>query len=144
MTMLDPEPELPAPGSLRRRVAFLAVAVAATGVLGSVAFYLGAWGFDYRRYSQHSVRLQRLMAHQPRLDQVVGGLEDEGSRLVASPEDEASLQAEAARRGGAKAAEVRAKGRRFRHTRVFLAGDMFYFIYFDDAGIMRDFTCVSR
>ena len=144
MTMLEPEPEAPAPGSGRRRLVFLALAVAITALLASLALFLGAWGFDYRRYSQHNGRLQRLLALKPRMDQVVEGLEDEGSRLVASPQDEPSLRVEAARRGGAKASEVIEQGRRFRHTRVFLAGDMVYFIYFDDAEIMRGFTCVSR
>ena len=144
MTMLDPEPEVPAPGSARRRVVFLALAVALTGLLGSLALYLGAWGFDFRRYAQHNGRLRRLMEHEPSMELVVEALQGEGSPLQASAEDERALRAEAAARGGAKAAEVIEKGRRFRHTRVFRAADMVYFIYFDDAGIMRDFTCVSR
>lgn len=144
MTILDTETEPPAPSSPARRAAFLAVAVGLTGVLAYLALILGAWGFDYRRYSQHNERLRRLLAHKPSIDQVVGGLHDEGSLLVASPEGEAALLAEAARRGGARAAEVIEKGRRWPHTRVFIAGDMVYFVYFDEAGIMRDFTCVSR
>jgi hypothetical protein len=140
--MLDPEPE--APGSGRRRVVFLALAVAGTGLLASLALFLGAWGFDFRRYAQHNGRLQRLLELKPRMDQVVEALEAEGSPLLASPRDEGALRAEAAARGGAKASEVLEKGRRFRHTRVFRAADMVYFIYFDDAGVMGDFTCVSR
>jgi hypothetical protein len=142
--MLDPEPEVPAPGSVPRRVVFLALAVAATGLLGSLALYLGAWGFDFRRFAQHNGRLWRLLEHEPRMDQVVEALQAEGSPLLASPQGEGALRAEAAARGGAKAAEVMEKGRRFRNTRVFQAADMVYFIYFDDAGIMRDFTCASR
>ena len=56
------------------------------------------------------------------------------------------------KRGGAggrrarreKAAEIREKGARHAETRVYQAGDMLYFVYFDAAGLMRDFTCVSR
>lgn len=144
MTMLDPEPELPAPGSGRRRAAFLALAVAVTAVLGGLALWLGAWGFDYRRGSLHYGRLERLLERKPHLDQVVQALRDEGSPLVAAPEDQGALRAEAAHRAGSRASEVIEKSRRYRHTRVFLAADMVYFIYFDDAGVMRDFTCVSR
>lgn len=142
MTIL--EPDSPPPGSGRRRVVFLALAVAVTAVLAGLALFLGAWGFDFRRYSQHNGRLQRLMDHKPHLDQVVEALQAEGSPLVAAPEAEPALRAEAARHGGPKAAEVLQKGRRFRHTRVFLAADMIYFVYFDDAGVMKDFMCVSR
>ena len=144
MTILDTDSEPSPPQSAARRAAFLAGAVVVTALLVYVALLLGSWGFDVRRYSQHNVRLQRLLGHEPRIEQVVEGLNDEGTLLVAAPEGEPSLRAEAARRGGKRADEVIGKGQRWRHTRVFLAGDMVYFLYFDEAGIMRDFTCVSR
>jgi hypothetical protein len=138
----DPEPE--APGGGRRRALFLAASVLVTTALAGVAFWLGSWGFDYRRDSLHNGRLRRLLERKPRMDQVVEALRDEGSPLVASPEGDAALRAEAVGRGRTKAAEVLEKGRRFRHTRVFLAADMVYFIFFGDDGVMGDFTCVSR
>jgi hypothetical protein len=33
---------------------------------------------------------------------------------------------------------------RYAETRVYESADMLYFVYFDAAGVMRDFTCVSR
>lgn len=144
MTILDPETAPRPSESPARRAAFLALALVLTGLLASLALVLGAWGFDYRRYSQHNGRLRRLLDQTPSLDQVVEGLRDDGSPLVASPEGEAALLAEAARRGGRRAAEVVEKGRRWPRTRVFVAGDMVYFVYFDETGRMRDFTCVSR
>jgi hypothetical protein len=144
MSLLDPEAVAPVHEGPARRAVILAVAAAVTALLAVLALLLGAWGFDFRRYSQHSGRLQRLLQHQPTLEQVVAALQDEGSPLLAAPDDEPSLRAQAARRGGDKATEVLARGRRWRHTRVFLAGDMVYFIYFDDAGVMRDFVCASR
>jgi hypothetical protein len=123
---------------------FLGLAVVLTALLGGVALWLGAWAFDYRRRSLHYGRLKRLLERKPHLDQVVEALRNEASPLVAAPEDEPALRAAAERHGGTMAAEVIAKGTRYRHTRVFLAADMVYFIYFDDAGVMRDFTWVSR
>ena len=117
---------------------------ALTALAAYLAFLLGAFGFDTRRFMQHEGRLKRLLAQQPRLEQVVQGLEDEGSHLLAVPAREADLRRVAAEHGGLRAKEVLAKGTRWPQTRVFLAGDMIYFIYFDAEGVMRDFTCVSR
>jgi hypothetical protein len=144
MSSLLGEAEPPVAGQGARRVAFMAVAAALTGFLAWLAFCLGAWGFDYRRYSQHNGRLQRLMSHEPRLDQVTQALKDEGGLLLASPDGEEALRSEVALLGGERAAAVIENGRRYPHTRVFRAGDMIYFIHFDDKGVMRAFTCVSR
>ena len=46
--------------------------------------------------------------------------------------------------GGARLAEIRQKAARYPELRVYQAGDMLYFVYFDAASVMRDFTCVSR
>jgi hypothetical protein len=127
-----------------KRVVTVAGSVLVTGLLGYLAFALGSWGFDYRRNAQHRTRLERLLGKQPTLDQVVRGLTDEGSPLVDSPGGDAQLRRAAALRGGARAEEVLAKGARWPQTRVFVAGDMVYFIYFDQGGVMKDFTCVSR
>lgn len=134
----------PAAGQGARRVVFALTAAAVTMLLAWLALFLGAWAFDYRRYSAHNRRLETLLTLEPRLEQVVEAFRNEGSPLLAAPEDETALRAEAARHGAAREAAVLQTGRRFRHTRVFLAGDMVYFIFFDDAGVMRAFTCVSR
>jgi len=109
-----------------------------------LALGLGSWAFDYRRYQQHEGRLRRLVEKAPTLDRVERGLEDEGSHLVASPAAPAALAEVARDRAGAKAAEVLEKGRRWPVTRVFEAGDMVYFLFFDGDGVLRDFTCASR
>jgi Putative Flp pilus-assembly TadE/G-like len=118
--------------------------VAATAVFLVAAFMLGAWAFDTRRSLTHETRLQHLVDRRPLLGQVVQGLEDEGSRLVASPSGVGELRAAVARHAHGRNAEALEKGRRWRTTRVFLAGDMVYFVYFDDADVMRDYLCVPN
>jgi hypothetical protein len=105
---------------------------------------LGSASFDFRRYSQHQGRLQKVMRQEPTADRLDQAFRDEGTVLLAVARSRAEVEAEAGRRGAAKAAEVREKGGRFPETRVYQAGDMLYFIYFDADGVMRDFTCVSR
>jgi len=130
--------------SAGNRLWIMAGSVAATALIAGFAFFLGAWAFDTRRLLTHETRLQHLVARKPTLGQVVQGLEEEGSPLLASPVGDAELQALAARHGRARVADVVEKGRRWPTTRVFRAGDMVYFIYFDDAEVMRDYVCVAR
>jgi hypothetical protein len=137
------DPAADAPEARRRWLWFVAGSTAATAILVAIAFFLGAWAFDTRRALTHETRLQRLVDRKPRLEQVVQGLEDEGSRLVASPGSDDELRAVAALRGGRRADEAVRKGRRWSTTRVFAAGDMVYFIYFDEEGVMRDFVSVN-
>jgi hypothetical protein len=120
--------------------ASLVIAVA----IATAALFLGAWAFGYKRYSAHQTRLEHLLAHRPTLDQVVRALEDEGSHLVAAPANDDELRRVATERGRAKAAEVLEKGRRWPRTRIFVADDMVYFIYFDGNDVMRDFSCVGK
>ena len=120
--------------------ASLVIAVA----IATAALFLGAWAFDYKRYSAHQTRLEHLVAHKPTLPQVVQALEAEGSPLVAAPANDDELQRAATERGREKAAEILAKGRRWPRTRIFVATDMVYFIYFDENEIMRDFSCVGK
>jgi hypothetical protein len=137
--------ELPAPaGAPRKRLVPLAGGLVVTVLLATLAFWLGAWGFDTRRFTQHEGRLSRLLQRQPRLQPVVQALEDEGARLLAAPSDERELAEVAARHGGPRSAEILEKGRRWPTTRVFAASDMIYVLFFDEAGVMRDFTLVSR
>ena len=119
-------------------------ALLASALACYLALLLGAWGFDYRRYSQHERRLRRLVQQEPTLDRVVRGLADDGSPLVASPDGPAALEKAARVLGGPKAEEVLAKGRQWPTTRVFVAGDMVYFLYFDRDEVLRDFAYVSR
>ena len=137
---LEPDSERP---DARVRLAILVGSLATTAFIGYLVFTIGAWGFGFRRFSQHEGRLRRLLPQQPTLERVVRGLNDEGSRLVAAPETAGALERVVAERAGSRADEIRAKATRYPHTRVFLAGDMVYFVFFDEARVMRDFTCVS-
>ena len=41
-------------------------------------------------------------------------------------------------------AEVESKMTKWPQTRIYLKSSMVYFIYFDDSGVMRDFSCLSN
>ena len=127
-----------------KRFWILAGALSVTLGALTLAMILGSTSFDFRRYTVHQARLQKVMREQPTADRLTRGLADEGTLLlaVATTRDEAEREARA--RGGPKAAEIRDKASRHAQTRVYQAGDMRYFVYFDTAGVMRDFTCVSR
>lgn len=120
----------------------LAALVTSAGILG--ALYLGAWAFDVRRFTTHERRLARLLTHAPTLEQVDQAFKDEGTLLLGSAEGEAGLHALALRFGGEESAAVEASGRRHARTRAYAAGDMIYFIYFDDRNVMRAYALVSR
>jgi hypothetical protein len=126
-----------------KRPLILLAAAAVTAVLASLALMLGDIGFETRRFSLHEGRLQRLLALQPRADQVTDALAGENARLLGVAQDGASAAALARRYGGARQAEIEAKAARWPQLRVFLAADMIYFIYFDPAGVMKDFTLVT-
>jgi hypothetical protein len=127
-----------------KRFWILAGAAVVTLAALALAMLLGSASFDFRRYSQHQGRLQKVMREQPTADLLTRGFADEGTVLlaVASTRDEVGREASA--RGGRKAAEIREKGERHAQMRVYQTADMLYFVYFDAAGVMRDFTCVSR
>jgi hypothetical protein len=114
-----------------------------SGLLFGVAFWLGAAYFQMRRVSTHATRLENLLKKSPTVEQVTEGLRMEESPLLASPVGEDALREAAARWGRDKQADVLAKGRRWPQTRIFRAGDMIYFLYFDDAGVLRDYAYVS-
>ena len=121
----------------------LAVSLATSAALFGVAFWLGAAYFQVRRVSTHATRLEHLLQNAPTLEQVTEGLRLENSPLLASPAGESALEAAAEHWGREKRGEVVAKGRRWPKTRVFRAGDMIYFLYFDEAGVLRDYLYVS-
>ena len=105
---------------------------------------LGSASFDFRRYTVHERRMQKVLREQPTADRLTRGLADEGTAQLAVARTREEVEREASARGGKKAAEIREKGARHVETRVYQAGDMLYFVYFDADGVMRDFTCVSR
>ena len=114
--------------------------------LGSLtlAMLLGSASFDFRRYTVHERRMQKVLREQPTADRLTRGLADEGTAQLGVARTREEVEREASARGRKKAAEIREKGARHAETRVYQTADMLYFVYFDAAGLMRDFTCVSR
>jgi hypothetical protein len=127
-----------------KRFWFLAGALVATLSILTLAFWLGSASFDVRRYRLHYQRLAKVMLEKPDSDRLTRGLEAEGTRLAATARSAPEKERLASERGKAMLAEVRDKAARYPELRVYEAGDMLYFIYFDEAGVMKDFTCVSR
>jgi hypothetical protein len=125
---------------------FWILAGAAVVTLGALALamLLGSASFDFRRYSQHQGRLQKVLREHPTADRLTRGFADEGTVLLAVATTRGEVEREALARGRTKSAEVREKGGRHAETRVYQTADMLYFVYFDAGGVMRDFTCVSR
>jgi len=127
-----------------KRFWILAAAVVVTLASLALAMWLGSASFDFRRYTVHQRRMEKVLREAPSADRLTRGLADEGTPLVAVLTTRADVDREAGARGRAKAAEIREKGARHAETRIYQAGDMLYFVYFDADGLMRDFTCVSR
>jgi hypothetical protein len=121
----------------------VAASVAASLALFAFAFWMGAAYFQVRRVSSHATRLENLLKQSPTVGRVTEGLRMEGSPLITGPVGPEALREAAARLGREKQAEVLDKGKRWPMTRVFRAGDMVYFLYFDEAGVMRDYSFVS-
>src|SRR5260370_18225902 len=120
-----------------KRLAVVAGSLAATLLACYAAFLLGSWGFDTRRFAQHQGRLQRLLAQAPRLDQVVQGLENEGSPLLAAPTGEGERRRPALEGGGLRSKEVLERARGWPPTRVFAAGRMLVLTHFYRDGAVR-------
>ena len=108
-----------------------------------IALYLGTVGYDVRRTLLHEARLKGVLQEEPTLYQVTVGLREKAP-LVASPRSQEELEEWIARYGDQKKAEILEKGNEWPVTRIFDAGDMIYFIFFDEAGVMRDYALVSR
>jgi hypothetical protein len=125
------------------RIWIFAGAFTATAVTLALALVLGSWGFDYRRFNQHEGRLRRVMQQQPTIDRLTAGLEDEGTTVLSAPQTSEEAERAIVEHGGARTGEIRDKARRWGHLRVFHAADMIYFVFYDDDGVMRDFTCVG-
>jgi hypothetical protein len=117
------------------------VIVASLALYG--AFWLGAWAFDVRRFTTHNNRLRRLVEQHPSMDRVTRGLQDEGSLLVASPATQEELKRVVAERGKERGPAILEKARRYPKTRVHVAGDMVYFLFYDEDDVLRDYVFVS-
>lgn len=139
----EPDAADPGPPRMGRLLVALAASlITAAGLAG--ALWLGAWAFDVRRFSTHEQRLTRLLAHEPRRDQLEQAFREEGTLLLGVAVGERALGELAERFAGQRASEVSASGRGFAATQAYRAGDMIYFVHFDEAGVMRAFAIVSR
>ena len=127
-----------------KRFWVLGLALVVTMGALATALWLGSATFDVRRYSQHTGRLAKVMREKPSADRLTRGLVAEGAPLVVTAATAEDKERAAVTRGGARLAEIREKAARYPELRVYQAGDMLYFIFFDQGGLMRDFTCVSR
>ena len=129
---------------MKRFWIFAGALVVTLGAL-TLAMMLGSASFDFRRYSRAPAPAgegdARAADGRPP-DAGPRGRGDDSPR--GGSDARQGVEREAAARGGKKAAEIREKGARHAETRVYQAGDMLYFVFFDAAGAMRDFTCVSR
>jgi hypothetical protein len=121
-------------------VSLFSLTLTCAGLLG--ALYFGQLYYDFRRNLLHEKRLNGILGEEPTVFQVTKGLEEKAP-LVASPNGSAEL-AEVASRWSAKSVEILEKGARWTLTRVYDAGDMTYFIYFDKQDVMRDFVYVDN
>ena len=121
----------------------LAGAFTTTAAILALALSLGSWGFDYRRYSLHEGRLERVLQQEPTMPRLTEGLAEEGASVLAAPASPEEIEEAIRAHGGARVAEIRSKLGRWGHLRIYRAGDMLYFVFYDDAEVMRDFTCVG-
>src|SRR3989304_2759108 len=116
---------------IKKRILVYAVtaglAIAVVGLV--IALYLGVFGYDVRRMTLHEAPLH-------------GGLREKAP-LVASPQSEEELEEWLAKWGDQKKDEILQKGRQWPITRIFDAGDMIYFIFFDEKEIMRGFVYIN-
>jgi hypothetical protein len=108
----------------------------------SAAFLFGTYYYHFRRTLLHERRLEGLLREEPSVNQITEGLQEKAP-LMASPEAADELRKVAAK-WPLKSEEILSKHERWSLTRVYDAGDMIYFIYFDSEGIMRDYIFVDN
>ena len=147
--MAQPDFRLPAfdenryePLRPNRRALVLGFAAAVTvGGLGT-ALYVGRLGYDVRRNNMHDARLKNILVQTPTVYQVTEGLKEKAP-LALVVEGGVDLEQALSQWGADKAGEIRDKAGEWPQLRVYAAGDMMYFIYFDEGNVMRDYVYVS-
>lgn len=123
----------------------MAIGIAATVTIGGLggALYVGTLGYDVRRSHMHEARLKNILSQTPTVYQVTEGLKEKAP-LALVVKEKTDLEKAVTRWGADKVAEIRDKAGSWPQLRVYEAGDMVYFIFYDDGDIMRDFVYVSR
>lgn len=130
------------PKAARKRIA-LTVAASVVAIGGLVtALVLGTIGYDIRRSNMHEARLKGILVQTPTVYQVTEGLKEKAPlvQIIESPEE---LEEALERWAGSKRSQIQEKANRYPQLRIYAAGDMMYFIYFDAEHIMRDYVYVS-
>jgi hypothetical protein len=129
----------------RKVVLVGAGSVAATGVILALVFSLAGWAYRHRGASLHDGRLRRVVEKHPTMGQVSEAiLAEPGNRALPTPASADELRRLLARYPRGQADQIVAKRRRWRDLRVFDAGDVVYFLYFDEAGALQDYELASR
>jgi hypothetical protein len=141
-TFLLPDIREADPRAARKRMMMtVAASVVAIGGL-SIALVLGTIGYDVRRKNMHEARLKGVLVQTPTVYQVTEGLKEKAplAQIIESPVE---LSESLDRWAGSAREEILEKASRYSQLRIFDAGDMMYFIFFDAEHIMRDYVCVS-
>ena len=132
------------PRERRPLLAAAAVGVLVAAGLAALVLALGSWAYQHRQFTLHDGRLKRLVEQHPGLEAVTRGvLSEPGNRPIPMPESEQRLRDLAAQWSPARADEVMAKRRRWPTLRIFGAGEMVYFLYFDAEGRLQDYVLLS-
>lgn len=123
-------------------MAFTVIAslVAISGLV--IALVLGTIGYDIRRTNMHEARLKGVLVQTPTVYQVTEGLKEKAP-LVAIVESPEELEEALDRWAGSERGSIEEKAKRYPQLRIYAAGDMMYFIFFDSEHIMRDYVYVS-
>ena len=127
----------------KKKILLLAlVGIFLTGVGLTGALLFGGLYYQLRRATSHEKRLYGILEQKPTLYQVTEGLKEKAP-LLASPESVDELESWASK-WPSRRDEIIEKASTWSLTRVFDAGDMIYFIYFDEDEVMKDFTYVDN
>ena len=112
-------------------------------VLIALTILVSACDFVWERDSKpHREQLERLLGQRASLNEVdqAAGIEP---TIVATPSD-ASKLANMWTNPRNSPAEVREKVGRWPQTRVYMKSSVVWFVYFDAAGVMRDYSLLSN
>ena len=133
--------EEPAPRERSKVILGVVAALVVTTGLGVLAFALGSWAYQYRRYSLHQRRLRQLVERSATAPQVQAELlADRAKVAVALPAQHRELLILVDQLAPEKAPEVVAKAKQWGTVQAFRVDDVLYVLYFDQAGTLRDFV----
>ena len=107
--------------------------------LAALAFGLGSWAYEYRRYSLHEGRVRRLVEQHPTIAQVRAGIMAEAGAWEAYiPRPNERPGQLAAFMPPQHVNEIEARWERYPRLYLFGVGGMTYALFFDEAGRLRD------